>query len=86
MAKNPIGCLELHAPHLIDAFNKTEGKDRGAAIDLALKDFEVLYKEMEALKKDVQGKNFKPQKYVSPDKSEAIKKINDEYSEKNQIP
>lgn len=82
MAKNPIDCLTKHAPHLLDAFNKTAGKDKAAATELALKEFEGLFGEMEALKKEVQGKNYKPTKYVSPDKSDIVKKINEEYDSK----
>lgn len=81
--RNPIDCLTKHAPHLIDSFNKTEGKDIAAATGLALKEFEALHKELEQFKKSINPK-YKPKEFISPDKSDVVKKIQDEYNEKIQ--
>jgi len=73
MASNPIDCIKLHAKHL----STDENISRQEATDLALKEFEKLHGELENFKKSINPK-YKPQPYVSPDKSEAIKKITDD--------
>ena len=74
MASTPIDCITKHAKHLSTDVNIS----REAATDLALKEFEKLHGELENFKKSINPK-YKPQPYVSPDKSEAIKKITDDY-------
>jgi len=74
MASNPIDCIKLHAKHLSTDVNIS----REAATDLALKEFEKLHGELENFKKSINPKYTK-KAYISPDKSEAIKKITDDY-------
>lgn len=78
---NPIDCLTAHAEHLLPAFNKTEGKGRQDAIDLALREFEGLHNELENFKKEINPKH-KIKAFVSPDKSAEIQKIKDEYQQR----
>jgi len=80
MASNPIDCIKAHAPHLVDAFNKSKG-DRQSATDLALKEFEKLHGEMENFKKLINPKYAKKE-FVLPDNSKRIKEIEDEYQAK----
>ena len=80
MASNPIDCIRLHAKDLFK--DAKEDISRQEATDLALKEFEKLHGELEAFKKTVNGKSYKPIPYTFPDKTEAIKKITDEYDTK----
>ena len=77
MASNPIDCIAKYAPHL----STDESISRQDATDLALKEFEKLYGELEAFKKLINPKYTKKE-YAFTDKSAVIKKINDEYQAK----
>jgi len=61
---------------------RDESEHRAIANKVALDFHKELFNEMEVLKKQVKGQSFKPSKYESPDKSDVVKKITDEYNEK----
>jgi len=61
---------------------RDESEHRAIANKVALDFHKELFNEMEVLKKQVKGQSFKPTKYESPDKSDIVKKITDEYNEK----
>lgn len=61
---------------------RDESEHRAIANKVALDFHKELFNEMEVLKKQVKGQSFKPTKYESPDKSDIVKKIIDEYNEK----
>lgn len=75
--------LKMGDKTLEEIFNeKAKGlspsEQRKIGTDIALEYHKQLHEELEGFKKTINPKH-KPVPYVSPDKSEAIKKINDEY-------
>lgn len=74
----------IKIPNLESKFNERykegmpEAEQRKIGTDIALEYHKQLHEELEGFKKTINPKH-KPVPYVSPDKSEAIKKINDEY-------
>ena len=74
---NPIDCIRLHAKDLFK--DAKEDISRQDATDLALKEFEKLHGELENFKKSL-DKKYTVKPFVSPDKSQRIKEIEDEYA------
>jgi hypothetical protein len=74
---NPIDCIRLHAKDLFK--DVKDDISRQEATDLALKEYEKLHGELEAFKKSINPK-YQKKEFVSPDKSQRIKEIEDEYA------
>lgn len=74
---NPIDCIRLHAKDLFK--DVKEDISRQEATDLALREYEKLHGELEAFKKSINPK-YQKKEFVSPDKSQRIKEIEDEYA------
>lgn len=74
---NPIDCIRLHAKDLFK--DVKEDISRQEATDLALKEYEKLHGELENFKKSL-DKKYTVKPFVSPDKSQRIKEIEDEYA------